>query len=68
MQSIRWLNASSNNETILDNSSVQQLVLAINRTTTAINNTMYTCEIKVNLSSSVIMSIEESFSLLVDGK
>ena len=67
MQSIRWLNASGNNEVILDNSSVQQLVLAINRTTTAINNTMYTCEIKVNLSSSVT-SINESFSLLVDSK
>ena len=68
VQSIRWLSASSNNETILlDNSSVQKLVLTIDRTTTAINNTMYTCEINVNLSSSVT-SINESFSLLVDRK
>ena len=47
VQSIQWLNTTNNDEQLVSNLGQQQLVLPIENVTLELNNTMYTCEVKV---------------------
>ena len=65
VQSIQWLNTSDNGEILTSNTGEQQLVLELNDITTAINNTMYTCEVTLTLLTTLVM---ETIHLVVGGK
>ena len=53
VQTIRWLNNSDNGQELFSNSEEQQLVLPIERVTSSLSNTMYTCEVRVMLANRV---------------
>ena len=65
VQSIQWLNTSDNGKILTNNTGEQQLVLELNDITTAINNTMYTCEVTLTLLTTPVM---ETIHLVVGGK
>ena len=49
VQTIRWQNNSDNGQELFNNSGQQQLLLPIERVTSSLANTMYTCEVQVML-------------------
>ena len=53
VQTIRWLNNSDNRQELFSNSGEQQLLLPIERVTSSLSNTMYTCEVRVRLANRV---------------
>ena len=53
VQRIRWLNNSDNRRELFRNSGQQQLLLPIERVTSSLDNTMYTCEVHLLLASGV---------------
>ena len=68
MLTICWLNSSDNRQELFGNSGQQQLLLQIGIVTSAINGTMYTCEVQVMLTTMVMRVIRETIILRVDGK
>ena len=51
VQTIQWLNDSDNGQELFSNSGQQQLLLPIERVTSSLANTMYTCEVQVMLAT-----------------
>ena len=57
VQTIRWLNNSDNGQELFSNSGQQQLLLPMERVTSSLANTMYTCEVQVLLATGVRVNI-----------
>ena len=66
VQTIRWLNNSDNGRELFSNSGQQQLVLPIERVTSSLANTMYTCEVRVVLASGVVRVVRNTITLQVN--
>ena len=66
-QTIRWLNNSANGQELFSNSGQQQLLLPIERVTSSLANTMYTCEVQVRLATGVAV-VEEATTINVNSK
>ena len=67
LQTIQWLNNSDDGRELFNNSGQQQLLLQIERVTSSLNNTMYTCEVQLMLAIGVVV-VQENITVLVDGK
>ena len=66
VQTIRWLNNSDNGQELFSNSGQQQLVLPIERVTSSLANTMYTCEVRVVLASGVVRVVRNTITFQVN--
>ena len=67
VQTIRWLNNSDNGTELFNNSGQQQLLLPIERVTSSLASTMYTCEMQVMLATGVEV-VREMIVFEVNGK
>ena len=67
VQTIRWLNNSANGQELSNNSGQQQLLLPIERVTSSLANTMYTCEVQVRLATGVAV-LTENITLQISRK
>ena len=66
VQTIRWLNNSDNGWELFNNSGQQQLLLPIERVTSSLANTMYTCEVRVVLATGTSI-VQKNLTFVVDG-
>ena len=66
VQTIRWLNNSDNGRELFSSSEQQQLLLPIERVTSSLANTMYTCEVQVLLTNGVGV-VRRNITLHVEG-
>ena len=66
VQTIRWLNNSANGQELFSNSGQQQLLLPIERVTSSLANTMYTCEVEVRLATGVVR-VRETITIQDNG-
>ena len=62
VRTIRWLNNSDNGRELFSNSGQQQLLLPIERVTSSLANTMYTCEVQVMLATGMEV-VQESIRI-----
>ena len=65
VQTIRWLNDSDNGQELFSNSGQQQLLLQIERVTSSLANTMYTCEVQVMLATGRIEVFQQAIVIQV---
>ena len=68
VQTIRWLNDSDNGRELFSNSGQQQLLLPIERVTSSLANTMYTCEVQVMLATGRIEVFQQTIMIQVHSK
>ena len=65
VQTIRWMNDSDNGRELFSNSGQQQLLLPIERVTSSLANTMYTCEVQVMLATGRIEIFQQAIMIQV---
>ena len=65
VQTIRWMNDSDNGRELFSNSGQQQLLLPIERVTSSLANTMYTCEVQVMLATGRIEVFQQAIVIQV---
>ena len=68
VQTIQWLNNSANGQELFSNSGQQQLLLPIERVTSSLANTMYTCEVQVRLATGVLRTVRGTITFQVNRK
>ena len=68
VQTIRWLNNSDNGQELFSNSGQQQLLLPIERVTSSLSNTIYTCEVRVMLAKRLVRVIRGTIEFQVSSQ